>query len=82
MHELCGGPPIPLFLFWCLANALCPAERFYDPLAGEVCLDGVDIRRLQLRFLRSQLGLVSQEPTLFATTIAENIRYGKPGVWQ
>jgi ATP-binding cassette subfamily B (MDR/TAP) protein 1 len=33
----------------------------------------------QLRFLRSQLGLVSQEPTLFATTIAENIRYGKPG---
>ena len=38
--------------------------------------------RLQLRFLRSQVGLVSQEPTLFATTIAENIRYGKPGEHQ
>ncbi|KAL4457545.1 hypothetical protein ABPG75_012410 [Micractinium tetrahymenae] len=54
-------------------------ERFYDPLAGRVLIDGIDIRRLQLRFLRSQLGLVSQEPTLFATTIAENIRFGKPG---
>lgn len=42
----------------------------------------MDIRRLQLRFLRSQLGLVSQEPTLFATSIAENIRYGKPGCSQ
>ena len=35
----------------------------------------------QLRFLRQQLSLVSQEPTLFATTIAENIRFGKPGGW-
>jgi ABC-type multidrug transport system fused ATPase/permease subunit len=45
----------------------------------QVLLDGVDIRRLQLRFLRAQLGLVSQEPTLFATTIAANIAYGRPG---
>ncbi|GAB4820940.1 hypothetical protein N2152v2_007986 [Parachlorella kessleri] len=54
-------------------------ERFYDPQGGQVLLDGVDIRRLQLRFLRSQLGLVSQEPTLFGTTIAINISFGKPG---
>jgi ABC-type multidrug transport system fused ATPase/permease subunit len=47
--------------------------------APQILLDGVDIRRLQLHFLRSQLGLVSQEPTLFATTIATNISYGKPG---
>ena len=42
-------------------------------------LDGLDIRRLQLRFLRAQLGLVSQEPALFATTIATNISYGRQG---
>ena len=54
-------------------------ERFYDPVSGQVLLDGVDIRGLNLRWLRSQLGLVSQEPTLFATSIAENIRYGKNG---
>lgn len=45
----------------------------------QVLLDGVDIRRLQLKFMRSQIGLVSQEPTLFATTIKTNIEYGKPG---
>ncbi|OEL13455.1 putative multidrug resistance protein [Dichanthelium oligosanthes] len=52
-------------------------ERFYDPSAGEVTLDGVDIRRLRLRWLRAQMGLVSQEPALFATTIRENILFGK-----
>nr|CAB3450016.1 unnamed protein product [Digitaria exilis] len=52
-------------------------ERFYDPLAGEVTLDGVDIRRLRLKWLRAQMGLVSQEPALFATTIRENILFGK-----
>ncbi len=45
----------------------------------QVLLDGVDLRRLQLQFLRSHLSLVSQEPTLFATTIAANILYAKPG---
>ena len=44
-------------------------------------LDGLDIRKLQLRFLRAQLGLVSQEPALFATTIATNIAYGRQGEW-
>ncbi|KAF8691343.1 hypothetical protein HU200_040474 [Digitaria exilis] len=52
-------------------------ERFYDPSAGEVALDGVDIRRLRLKWLRAQMGLVSQEPMLFATSIRENILVGK-----
>ena len=41
-------------------------------------LDGLDIRSLQLRWYRQQIGLVSQEPTLFALSIAENIAYGRP----
>jgi len=52
-------------------------ERFYDPAAWEVTLDGVDIRRLRLKWLRAQMGLVSQEPALFATSIRENILLGK-----
>ncbi|KAL6629035.1 hypothetical protein ACP70R_028800 [Stipagrostis hirtigluma subsp. patula] len=52
-------------------------ERFYDPSAGEVTLDGVDIRRLKIKWLRAQMGLVSQEPALFATSIRENILFGK-----
>ncbi|CAL5059836.1 unnamed protein product [Urochloa decumbens] len=52
-------------------------ERFYDPSAGEVTLDGVDIRRLRLKWLRAQMGLVSQEPALFATSVMENILFGK-----
>ncbi|GJN01570.1 hypothetical protein PR202_ga18847 [Eleusine coracana subsp. coracana] len=53
-------------------------ERFYDPNEGQVLLDNVDIKTLQLRWLREQIGLVNQEPALFATTILENILYGKP----
>ncbi|KAF6150100.1 hypothetical protein GIB67_035710 [Kingdonia uniflora] len=52
-------------------------ERFYDPLGGEILLDGVAIKKLQLKWLRSQMGLVSQEPCLFATSIKENILFGK-----
>ncbi|KAH7852763.1 hypothetical protein Vadar_028957 [Vaccinium darrowii] len=52
-------------------------QRFYDPLGGEICLDGVAIDKLQLKWLRSQMGLVSQEPVLFATSIKENILFGK-----
>jgi ATP-binding cassette subfamily B (MDR/TAP) protein 1 len=52
-------------------------ERFYDPISGQVLVDGVDIRLLQLRWLRQQVGLVSQEPVLFGTSIRENIAYGK-----
>ncbi|EOY12565.1 Multidrug/pheromone exporter, MDR family, ABC transporter family [Theobroma cacao] len=54
-------------------------QRFYDPIEGEVFLDGYKIRRLQLKWLRSQMGLVSQEPVLFATSIKENILFGKEG---
>lgn len=54
-------------------------ERFYDPLSGSVKLDGVEIQDLNLRWLRSQIGLVSQEPTLFATTIRENVEHGLIG---
>ncbi|CAA3003311.1 ABC transporter B family member 15-like [Olea europaea subsp. europaea] len=52
-------------------------QRFYDPLGGEILLDGVKIDNLQLKWLRSQMGLVSQEPALFATSIKENILFGK-----
>ncbi|KAL2563972.1 hypothetical protein AAZX31_19G015300 [Glycine max] len=52
-------------------------QRFYDPIEGEIRLDGVAINRLQLKWFRSQMGLVSQEPTLFATSIKENILFGK-----
>nr|XP_043633552.1 ABC transporter B family member 15-like [Erigeron canadensis] len=52
-------------------------QRFYDPQDGEICVDGVRIDKLQIKWLRSQMGLVSQEPALFATTIKENILFGK-----
>ncbi|GMH15718.1 hypothetical protein Nepgr_017559 [Nepenthes gracilis] len=52
-------------------------QRFYDPLGGEILLDGVATDKLQLKWLRSQIGLVSQEPALFAASIMENILLGK-----
>nr|GMD11587.1 ABC transporter B family member 9-like [Ipomoea batatas] len=52
-------------------------ERFYDPDAGEVLIDGINIKRFKLKWLREKIGLVSQEPILFATTLKENIAYGK-----
>lgn len=52
-------------------------ERFYEPTEGAVLLDGNDIRYLDLKWLRGHIGLVNQEPALFATTIRENIMYGK-----
>ncbi|XAR48125.1 Xenobiotic-transporting ATPase [Bertholletia excelsa] len=54
-------------------------ERFYDPVKGEILLDGYKITRLQLKWLRSLMGLVNQEPVLFATSIKENILFGKEG---
>jgi ATP-binding cassette subfamily B protein len=51
--------------------------RFYDPQQGRIMVDGVDIRRLTLASLRSQIALVLQEPLLFAGPIAANIRYGR-----
>ncbi|XP_024991059.1 ABC transporter B family member 15-like [Cynara cardunculus var. scolymus] len=55
-------------------------ERFYDPVRGDILLDGYEIKRLQIKWLRSQLGLVNQEPVLFATSIKENILFGKETV--
>jgi ABC transporter fused permease/ATP-binding protein len=52
--------------------------RFHDPQAGEVRLDGIDVRRVALRELRAAIGLVPQEIFLFGGTVAENIRYGRP----
>ncbi|KAL3723208.1 hypothetical protein ACJRO7_035395 [Eucalyptus globulus] len=52
-------------------------QRFYDPLSGQILLDGIAINKLQIKWLRSQMGRVSQEPTLFATSIKENILFGK-----
>uniref|UniRef100_A0A8C5I326 ATP-binding cassette sub-family B member 5 n=1 Tax=Gouania willdenowi TaxID=441366 RepID=A0A8C5I326_GOUWI len=57
-------------------------QRFYDPLEGSVCIDGHDIRSINIRCLREMIGVVSQEPILFATTITENIRYGRLDVTQ
>lgn len=54
-------------------------ERFYDPVGGQVFLDGHDVSTLNLRWLRQQISLVSQEPTLFGTTIFNNIRQGLIG---
>ena len=53
--------------------------RFYDPLEGEVLVDGHDIANVTLSSLRRQLGIVPQEPFLFAGTIGENIAFAKPG---
>ncbi|XP_047154648.1 ABC transporter B family member 9-like isoform X3 [Vigna umbellata] len=54
-------------------------ERFYDPDSGEVLIDGVNLKDFQVRWIREQIGLVSQEPILFAASIKENIIYGKEG---
>jgi ATP-binding cassette, subfamily B (MDR/TAP), member 1 len=54
-------------------------ERFYDPQAGEVLIDGINMKELQLRWIRGKIGLVSQEPVLFASSIKDNIAYGKDG---
>eukprot|EP00516_Mucochytrium_quahogii_P006384 CAMPEP_0203744408 /NCGR_PEP_ID=MMETSP0098-20131031/488_1 /ASSEMBLY_ACC=CAM_ASM_000208 /TAXON_ID=96639 /ORGANISM=" , Strain NY0313808BC1" /LENGTH=1311 /DNA_ID=CAMNT_0050631915 /DNA_START=347 /DNA_END=4282 /DNA_ORIENTATION=- len=57
-------------------------ERFYAPSSGVISLDGQDISKLNVDWLRSQMGIVNQEPILFATTISKNIAQGKVGVSQ
>ena len=52
-------------------------QRFYDPDSGHITLDGTEIQRMQVKWLRQQMGLVSQEPVLFNDTIRANIAYGK-----
>ncbi len=53
--------------------------RFYDPTRGRITVDGYDVRSVQLNSLRDQVGIVLQETALFATTIRENIAFGRPG---
>lgn len=57
-------------------------QRMYDPLRGAVLLDDNDISKLNVKWLRDNIGVVGQEPILFATTIASNIALGKPGATQ
>lgn len=52
--------------------------RFFDPTSGKILIDGVDIRNFTQRQLRQNIGIVMQEAQLFADTIAENLRYGRP----
>ncbi|MDG6913989.1 MAG: ABC transporter ATP-binding protein [Nitrososphaerota archaeon] len=53
-------------------------QRFYDPQQGSVLIGGVDIRRLRFRDFRSRMSVVPQDPILFTSSIADNIRYGRP----
>ncbi|OEU13357.1 P-loop containing nucleoside triphosphate hydrolase protein [Fragilariopsis cylindrus CCMP1102] len=53
-------------------------ERFYDPSSGKITLDGIDLKSLNVKWLRQQIGLVSQEPKLFAMSIKDNIKIGRP----
>ncbi|KAJ5232033.1 hypothetical protein N7468_004989 [Penicillium chermesinum] len=65
------------------STAVGLVERFYLPVQGNVTLDGVDLQKINLRWLRQQISIVSQEPILFGVTIAENIRYGLIGTrWE
>ncbi|ONH97948.1 hypothetical protein PRUPE_7G220300 [Prunus persica] len=59
------------------STAIALVQRFYDADDGVVRIDGVDIRTLQLKWIRSKMGLVSQEHALFGTSIKENIMFGK-----
>jgi ATP-binding cassette subfamily B protein len=52
--------------------------RFYDPERGTVRVDGVDVKRVDPRALRKRIALVAQEPAIFAASVAENVRYGRP----
>mmetsp|Transcript_30011 Transcript_30011/g.62731 ORF Transcript_30011/g.62731 Transcript_30011/m.62731 type:complete len:301 (-) Transcript_30011:386-1288(-) len=52
--------------------------RFYEPLSGRITLDGYDVRNLNVEWLRSQIGLVGQEPILFHASVFDNVAYGKP----
>ena len=53
--------------------------RFHEPTAGRITIDGVDLRAVALKSLRSRIGYISQDPFIFNGTIAENIALGRPG---
>jgi ABC-type multidrug transport system fused ATPase/permease subunit len=58
-----------------IANLLC---RFYDPIRGQILVDGIDVRQVQLSTLRSQVAVVLQDTFLFNTSVRDNLLYGKP----
>jgi subfamily B ATP-binding cassette protein MsbA len=58
-----------------IANLLC---RFYDPIHGQITVDGYDLRQVQIKSLRQQIAVVLQDTFLFNTTVRENLLYGKP----
>ena len=60
------------------STAIALVQRFYDASEGIVKIDGVDIKKLKLKSIRSKMGLVSQDHALFGTSIKENILFGKP----
>ncbi|KAJ6684730.1 ATP-BINDING CASSETTE SUB-FAMILY B [Salix purpurea] len=59
------------------STVISMVQRFYEPASGKILLDGHDLKTLELKWLRQQMGLVSQEPALFAATITDNILFGK-----
>jgi ATP-binding cassette subfamily B (MDR/TAP) protein 1 len=61
------------------STVLSLIERFYDPQAGEVLIDKINVKEFQLKWIRQKIGLVSQEPVLFTCSIKDNIAYGKAG---
>ena len=60
------------------STVMALVQRYYDPVSGIVSLGGYDLKTLNVKFLRSMIGLVGQEPVLFAGTFMENIMYGAP----
>ena len=52
--------------------------RYYDPQEGQILVDGVDLKELDVAWWRQNIGIVSQEPNLFSGTVADNIRLGRP----
>lgn len=67
------------YVFSSFPCGCAPSAPAADPASGSLFFDGRDLRQLNLRWLRQRMGLVSQEPTLFSTTIYENILYGREG---
>lgn len=79
LTSLTDCPNLCILLYkYNLLTAPINRKRFYDVAGGQVTIDGIDLRDLDPKALHKIVGVVSQEPTLFGTTIKENIMYGQP----